>query len=454
MGGYPRYCLQCGSGLTPNTRFCGNCGQATAAAATETDLPGLPDQQAANPPETEAPAGHWRDVAPSSATTPDLVNPPGLVTPPGLAASPGFAAPPTGPAYPPPPRPSPAEPSALSSPAELPPPLVLPPTESVPPPGRPMPPPPDRPGLSGPDRAGTGPRPTYLPAQDRSGSGPRPAYPPPPAQYALPPGSPSSPPPPASAGPTGETAKFGTSWVNQVSRNPQWDQAPARAQWPQGPPPPARPVITSVRTADSQPRKRQLLSIALFALIAAVLVVPAFLIVHALHGLGGSSAAAAEPTSKPSKSASAPATERSAATALAGLLAQSVTDRDTIVSAVGAVNHCTSAVSQAPAHFQEGATSRQKLLKQLASMSGRSELPAGMLSQLTTAWQASAAVDTDLSKWAQDEVSSGCHQHNDANLAAADGPDAQASNAKKAFVAMWNPIAAKYGLTKYSTSQL
>ena len=135
--------------------------------------------------------------------------------------------------------------------------------------------------------------------------------------------------------------------VDQVGRNPQWEQAPVRSQWPQGPPPPARPVITSVRTADGQPRKRQLLSIGLFALIAAVLVVPAFLIVHALHGLGGSSAAAAEPTTKPSKSASAPATERSAATALAGLLAQSVTDRDTIVSAVGAVNHCTSAVSQA-----------------------------------------------------------------------------------------------------------
>jgi hypothetical protein len=212
--------------------------------------------------------------------------------------------------------------------------------------------------------------------------------------------------------------------------------------------------VPTIRAAESQPRKRQFLSIGLFALIAAVLVVPAFLVVHALHGLGGSSAAAAEPTTKPSKSASAAPTERSAATALAALLAQSVTDRDTIVSAVGAVNHCTSAVSQAPAQFQEGATSRQKLLKQLASLPGRSELSAGMLRELTTAWQASATVDTDLSKWARDEVSTSCHDHNDANLAASDGPDVQATDAKSAFVSTWNSIAARYGLTRYSTSQL
>ena len=59
-------------------------------------------------------------------------------------------------------------------------------------------------------------------------------------------------------------------------------------------------------------------------------------------------------------------------------------------------------------------------------------------------------------KWAQDEVSHGCHQndHNDANFAASNTPDVQASNDKAAFVALWNPIAAKYGLTRYSTSQL
>jgi hypothetical protein len=231
--------------------------------------------------------------------------------------------------------------------------------------------------------------------------------------------------------------------MDDVGFNPKWEQ------------PPAIPAISDVGTAGDRPRPRRPLVVGLFALLAAVFVVPALLIVHAFHGLGGSRAAAAEPaSSKPAQSAAAAPSQRAAASALAALLAKSVTDRDTIVGAVGAVNHCTPAVSRAPTQFQEGATSRQKLLKQLASMPGRSELPAAMLRELTSAWQASATVDTDLSKWARDEVSTGCHDHNDANLAASDGPDVQATNAKTAFVSMWNPIAAKYGLTRYSTGQL
>src|ERR1700753_2176914 len=32
MGGNPRFCVQCGSGLSPGTRFCGECGHATVPA--------------------------------------------------------------------------------------------------------------------------------------------------------------------------------------------------------------------------------------------------------------------------------------------------------------------------------------------------------------------------------------------------------------------------------------
>ena len=234
--------------------------------------------------------------------------------------------------------------------------------------------------------------------------------------------------------------------MNEVGLKPRWDQAPS-----------ALPLITESRTTGDQPRQRPSLVIGLFLLIAAVLVVPALLIVHAFHGLGGTSAAAAQPTSSTSApSAAAAPSERAAATAVASLLGQSVTDRDTIVNAVGAVNQCTSGLSQAPKAFTDGATGRQKLLQQLAHLPGRSTLPAGMLRELTGAWQASATVDTDLGKWAQDEVSHGCHQndHNDANFVASNTPDVQASNDKAAFVALWNPIAAKYGLTRYSTSQL
>jgi hypothetical protein len=235
--------------------------------------------------------------------------------------------------------------------------------------------------------------------------------------------------------------------MQQVGFNPQWEQAP--------PPPPG---ITDARPADGRPRQSRPLVIGLFALLAAVFVVPALLIVHAFHGLGGAhAAAAAQPaTSKPAKSASAAPSEHAAASALAALLAQSVTDRDTIVRAVGAVDQCTSGLAQAPREFQDAATSRQRLLQQLSGLSGRSALPAAMLQELTSAWQVSATVDQDLAKWAQDEVSGGCHQnnHSDANYAASNAPDVQATNGKTAFVGMWDPIAAKYGLTRYSTSQL
>jgi hypothetical protein len=54
------------------------------------------------------------------------------------------------------------------------------------------------------------------------------------------------------------------------------------------------------------------------------------------------------------------------------------------------------------------------------------------------------------------EASHGCRRNDqaDPNLQAANGPDQQATEGKTAFVSMWNPIAAKYGLAPYQTSQL
>ena len=371
MGGYPRYCVQCGSGLASNIRFCGNCGHAAAdteagvtgqhaAASRELDRPGQvaetrPGGPPPEPPASATPpafAGPPAPRSPASWEEPDYPSP-GLVTPPSSAARlssrpaqfgppPAFAAPPTGPAYPPPPLASAADPAPA---AQL-------PTEStrrrrarVPsaapaysplPADRPGPPPPDRSGPQPLNRAGP-------PVADRSGPLPQnraagPSYPPVPAQYALPTGSPPAPPSPP---PPGETANLSTSWVNEVGLKPRWDQAP-----------PAPPLITESRTAGDQPRQRPPLVIGLFLLIAAVLVVPALLIVHAFHGLGGTSAAAAQPTSTTSApSATAAPNERAAASAVASLLGQSVTDRDAIVNAVGAVNQCTSGLSQAPKAF-------------------------------------------------------------------------------------------------------
>ena len=201
-----------------------------------------------------------------------------------------------------------------------------------------------------------------------------------------------------------------------------------------------------------------MLAVGLFALVAAVIVVPALLIAHSFPSITGGGTAPAQPTAKqPARGSTAAApTQRSAAAGLATLLAQTAADRSSIVGAVGAVEHCTAALGQAPQVFENSAASRQRLLQQLAGLPGRSALPAPMLQELTGAWQASAAVDTDLGRWAQDEAAGGCkpNDHADANYQAASTPDLQATNDKTAFVSMWNVVAAKYGLTRYETSQL
>jgi hypothetical protein len=166
-------------------------------------------------------------------------------------------------------------------------------------------------------------------------------------------------------------------------------------------------------------------------------------------------ATTAAPSASPSSS-SAHISEQQAATNLAGLLKRSVADRSTITAAVTDVDQCGPSLNQDPQTFQRAAASRQQLPGQLSSLAGRSVLPAAMLQSLTSAWQASAAADKDLGQWAQDEVSNGCIQNDqaDANFRAAVGPDGQATTEKKAFVSQWNSIASQYGLTTYQWNQL
>jgi zinc-ribbon domain len=166
-------------------------------------------------------------------------------------------------------------------------------------------------------------------------------------------------------------------------------------------------------------------------------------------------ATTAAPSATPASS-SAGISEQQAATNLAGLLKRSVADRSTITAAVTDVGQCGPSLNQDPQTFQRAAASRQQLLGQLSSLAGRSVLPAALLQSLTSAWQASAAADKDLGQWAQDELSNGCTQNDqaDVNFKAAVGPDGQATTEKKAFVTQWNSIASKYGLTPYQWNQL
>ena len=180
-------------------------------------------------------------------------------------------------------------------------------------------------------------------------------------------------------------------------------------------------------------------------------------------------AAAATATSTPSVSGSSQsgspasaspaatqATEQQAAETLAGMLSQSGSDRTAIKQAVGDVTSCGPSLNQDPQVFESAASSRRTLLTDLASMPGRSTLPAPMLQDLTSAWQASIAADMDFAQWANDEIAKGCQSNDTSDPAAvaANGPDTAATSDKQAFVSLWNQLAAQYGLTTYQWDQL
>ena len=167
------------------------------------------------------------------------------------------------------------------------------------------------------------------------------------------------------------------------------------------------------------------------------------------------SAALSSPSSS-AVSSPAPASRQQAAQALAALLGQSGADRTAVTQAVGAVQGCAPGLSQDETVFSNAASSHQALLGKLATLPGRSALPAPMLADLTAAWQASAQADQDFAQWAQDEISHGCstNYQSDASYRAATAPDDQATKDKQAFAAQWAPVAAQYGLPLYQYNQI
>ncbi len=187
-------------------------------------------------------------------------------------------------------------------------------------------------------------------------------------------------------------------------------------------------------------------------IVAAVLVaIVAGAVIFRAHS--GSSAASGTAGTAPS--ASSQDARRQAAVRLSGLLAQSVTDRAAVIDAVADVRGCGPSLRQDARTFARAASSRQRLLARLESLPGRSLLPAAMLPDLTGAWQASAQVDTDLARWADDNIARGCHRNSrsDAGLRASYVPEGQATAGKRAFASLWNPVARRYGLTTYQPNQ-
>jgi hypothetical protein len=279
----------------------------------------------------------------------------------------------------------------------------------------------------------------------------RPAPPSDPQSWPAPPGGPQSwPAPPGGVRPP---AGPDAPWADDAGQEPFGDSPTEMLGDLRLSPAPASggPRRPGLRQRLGFPQRPGRLLVPVIVAAALVAIVAGLVLIRA-HS--GSAAASGTPGAVPS--ASSQEARRQAAVQLSGLLAQSVTDRADVTGAAGDVRGCGPSLHQDARIFARAASSRQHLLARLASLPGRSLLPAAMLQDLTSAWQASAEVDTDLARWTQDNIARGCHHgsRSDAHLRASFIPERRATVSKRAFAAQWNPIARQYGLRTYQRSQL
>lgn len=260
----------------------------------------------------------------------------------------------------------------------------------------------------------------------------------------------------AGSGGQGQYGEYQFSEQGQYGGPMTWPGAPGEPGAPGGPTGPGGPM-------SRMPRSSRHLAYWIIGGALAVVVVVAVVLTARSASTGGTGGtnAGGTPTASASTSTSASAAahslqaQKQAATQLSALLPQSGKDRSAVIGAVGNVDSCKM-LPAAATTFSTAAKNRQTLLSSLATLPGRSALPAALVSSLNGAWQASAQADTDLAMWANDAVAHGCKKGNskDPNLAASYGPDSQASTDKQAFVNQWNPIARRFGLPTYTVDQL
>ena len=142
---------------------------------------------------------------------------------------------------------------------------------------------------------------------------------------------------------------------------------------------------------------------------------------------------------------------------LGSYLARSASVRSTIQCAIDGVKGCSESPSSGEATLQQAIDTRQDILDALPTLSV-SGLPDGtqLVSTLTTTMQDSVTADKDYQSWMKDFASSGSpcgsDPSQDQNYAAAVNVSNAATTAKSAFVAIWNPMAPRYGQQVYSST--
>ena len=308
---------------------------------------------------------------------------------------------------------------------------------------------------------------------------------PPPVAY--PPPVPAHPPTELAAGPV-SPLRNAPEWVPTADRpelHPPYDEQLTHTQghWGQPAAEPEsrfdRPVASPVPPWDSRaaapvrrrPARRGWLIAAAAAAVLASVGAGAFVAgkIGPGHGAaptvsGGTSPAGATSsvTSSAANSASATATQAppgaAAMATLGSYLAKSASARSTIQTTINGVQGCTVSPSSGEATLQQAINTRQDILNALPTLSV-SGLPNGtqLVSTLTTTMQDSIAADKDYQAWMQDFANAGSpcgsDPSQDSHYADALNVSGAATTAKSAFVAIWNPMALRYGQQAYSNTE-
>ena len=305
---------------------------------------------------------------------------------------------------------------------------------------------------------------------------------PPPVAY--PPSMPAHPPTELAAGPVSPrgNAPEKVPTASRPELRPVYDDQLTHTQRPWDRPPAEpesrfdRPVASPVPPWDSRaaapvrrrPARRGWLIAAAAAAVLASVGAGAFVAGKIGPGHGGAPTASGSPgpvnSTAPATSPaanSATVTQPSGAAAMATLgsyLARSASVRSTVQPAITGVQQCSESPASGEATLQQAIDTRQDILNALPTLSV-SGLPNGsqLVSALTTVMQDSIAADKDYQGWMRDFASSGSpcgsNPSQDLNYAAAVNVSGSATTAKNAFVAIWDPMAPRYGQQSYSSTE-
>jgi serine/threonine-protein kinase len=284
------------------------------------------------------------------------------------------------------------------------------------------------------------------------------------AALGLPPGPPAAP-PPRSPGRAALVTDGPAAAARDVRGRP--GRSAAEPSLP-GPDAAARPAGPGPGPSAPRARRlRPLLAVAAVAAVTAAIASGVALSKQSAQGVQGgpgasSPAAASPPPSRPPSpsavspsAAPAPALAARQAAALSALLTSSAAARTALHEAVGQVVACTnlpSAVSQLQDVVNQRASEYSR-----ASALPTSALPDGpaVKSGLVTLLSSSLRADQDYLTWARQQLDGGCTPSAQSSAYnTAYSASQQADAAKEAFLQVWNPVAARYGIEQNSSGDI